>query len=235
MNGAGGDLLDLGRLFGTGLVDAGWEAALLSMLLAFVLGKVIAFTYELTYEGVSYSRSFVQALVLGAVVSAMLMLAIGDNLARGLGILGTMALVRFRTNVRDSRDMIFVFAALAVGVAAGVRSLPVAVAGTFVFCSVAGLLQWTPFGRRQRFDGMLRFWLPREAADGAAIREILRRHCREFVLVALRDVAQGNSLEYAYQVRIDERAGREALVRALETLPGIGGLTLMVEDAHGEI
>jgi hypothetical protein len=229
------EAFDLTRIFGTGLTEAGWEPVALAMLLSFVLGKVVAFTYEHTYEGVSYSRSFMHSLVLGALVSTSLMLAIGDNLARGLGILGTMALVRFRTNIRDSRDMIFIFAALAAGVAAGVRSYPVAVVGTLGFCGAAAILQWSPFGRRQRFDGLLRFWLPREGAGGEVVGDILRKHCRDYVLVALREAAQGTSLEYAYQVRLKAHEGRDQLVRALEALPGIGGLTLMLEEAHGEL
>ena len=123
-------------LLSTGLNTATAEQALLCLLVAFVLGKIIAITYQRTYQGLSYSRSFVQSLVLGAVVSTILMLAIGDNLARGLGILGTMALVRFRTNVRDTRDMIFVFAALAIGVSSGVRAFSVAL--QFPYCCGSG-------------------------------------------------------------------------------------------------
>lgn len=226
---------DLANLFSTGLGPASWQHVMLSLLLAFVLGKAIALAYEWTYEGLSYQRSFVQALVLGALVSAMLMLAIGDNLARGLGILGTMALVRFRTNVRDARDMVFVFAALAAGIAAGVRAYPVAVIGTAVFCMSAGVLEWSPFGRRQRFDGMLRFWLPSKEADGEKIREILSEHCRRFVLVAVRDLAQGDTLEYAYQVTMRDQARQDRLVRALDALPGIGGLSLLLPDATTEL
>lgn len=225
---------ELAQLFSTGLETANWQDALLTLLMAFALGKSVAATYEWTYEGLSYARSFVQSLVLGAVVSAMLMLAIGDNLARGLGIMGTMALVRFRTNVRDSRDMIFVFAALAVGVAVGVKAFPAALMGVLVFCASAVVVNWSPFARRHRFDGMLRFWLPTESADAGRLREVLSPHCQRFVLVALRDVAQGESMEYAYQVQLRVDA-HEGLVKALSGLEGIGGLTLLLQDAHTEL
>ena len=221
--------------FSTGLATTSWERSLLCMLLAFVLGRLVAATYEQTYEGLSYSRGFVQALVLGSLVAAILMLAIGDNLARGLGILGTMALVRFRTNVRDARDMIFVFAALALGVACGVQAYSVALTGTIVFCLACYAVDWTPFGRRQRFDGMLRFVLPREGPDGEAIKAVLNPHCRTFVLVALRDFAQGETLEYAYQVKLRDGDAQDGLVRALGKLSGIDGLTLMLQDAHTEL
>lgn len=212
-----------------------WEAAALTLMSAFALSKVVAFTYERTYEGMSYSRGFVQAMVLSALVAAMLMMAIGDNLARGLGIMGTMALVRYRTSIRDPRDMVFMFAALAVGLATGVKSYPSALFGTLSFCGAAFLLQWSPFGRRLRYDGLLRFWLPRKGASGDDVRALLGAHCEHFVLVALRDLAQGETLEYAYQVKLKAQTTHEKLVAALETLPGIQGLSLLLEDAHTEI
>ena len=113
--------------------ETSWEGAALTLFSTYALCQLIAFTYERTYEGMSYSRGYVQALILSGLVAAMLMMAIGDNLARGLGIMGTMALVRYRTSIREPRDMVFMFAGLAVGVAAGVRSYPAALFGTAAF------------------------------------------------------------------------------------------------------
>jgi len=96
--------------------------ALLSCLAAFALAMVIAKVYERTCSGLSSSRSLTHAMALGSVVTAVLMLAIGDNLARGIGIVGSLAIIRFRTNLRDPRELVFVFAALGTGVAAGVQS-----------------------------------------------------------------------------------------------------------------
>ncbi len=226
-------------LFDTGLGAITPAQAALSLMMAFVLAKGVAFAYELTYDGLSYNRSFVQSLVLGGLVACILMMAIGDNLARGLGILGTMALVRFRTNVRESRDLIFMFAALAVGVAAGVRAYAVAMAGTVAFGLAAGWVSWTPFARRVRFDGLLRFWLPRgdesEDAPAARVRAVLDRHCRRFTLVALRDVAQGETLEYAYQVALRHPEKGDRLVEALGAVDGLSGLSLLLQDAHTEL
>ena len=222
-------------LLSTGLNTASAEVALLCLLFAFVLGKLVSVVYERTYHGLSYSRSFVQALVLASVVSTILMLAIGDNLARGLGILGTMALVRFRTNVRDPRDMIFVFASLAVGVASGVQAFAIALVGAVVFALSAVAVEWTPLGRAQRFDGMLRFWLPRNEGSAISLQGVLSPHCRSYVLVAVRDVKQGEALEYAYQVKLKNAGAHDALVDAIAGLPGVGGLTLLLQDAHTEL
>ena len=56
-------------LFQTGLTGVTPAEVALCMLMAFVLGKVVAFTYEWSYEGLSYSRTFVQSLVLGPMVA----------------------------------------------------------------------------------------------------------------------------------------------------------------------
>lgn len=226
-------------LFDTGLGAVTPGQAGLSLLMAFVLAKGIAFAYEMTYEGLSYNRSYVQSLVLGGVVACVLMMAIGDNLARGLGILGTMALVRFRTNVRESRDLIFMFAALAVGVAAGVRAYAVGVTGAAVFGLVAAWVHWSPFARRVQFDGLLRFWLARDP-DGQStgadrVRTLLGAHCRRYTLVALRDVAQGETLEYAYQVQLRDTGRGDRLVEALGAVDGLTGLSLLLQDAHTEL
>jgi hypothetical protein len=228
-------MVDFHNLFSTGLTSVRWEQVVLSLLVALLLGKLVAVTYERTHFGLSFSRSFAQSLVLGALVAATLMMAIGDNLARGLGILGTMALVRFRTNIPDSRDTIFVFAALAVGVASGVRSYPVAVLGALSFAAAAHFLNREPLRSRQRFDGVLRFWAGHDSAVGEDVQSVLARHCESFVLVAMRELAQGESTEYAYQFKLQRGSTREGLFREIESIHGAGGVTLLLEDTHSEV
>ena len=123
----------------------------------------------LTHQGVSYSRSFVVSLVAAGLVSTVLMLAIGNNLARGIGIVGTLALIRFRMQMHDSLDMIYVFAAFAGGVAAGTGNFATGAIGTVAFLVVVGTLQLTGFGSRHRHDGVLRVQLPasEESESGA--------------------------------------------------------------------
>ena len=91
-----------------------------TLLLAFVLSSIIGWTYERTFLGLSYSRNYVQALVLSSVVAATVMQAIGDNVGRGLGMLGALSIVRFRTSFKDPRDIMFIFAALGAGIGCGV-------------------------------------------------------------------------------------------------------------------
>jgi len=67
------------------------------------------------------------------------------------------------------------------------------------------------------------------------LNTILSPHCRSYVLVAVRDVSQGKALEYAYQVKLRRSSAHDALVDAVANLPGVGGLTLLIQDANTEL
>jgi uncharacterized membrane protein YhiD involved in acid resistance len=220
----------LNSLEGTSVTD--FRVALLSMLIAFALSHLVAASYSWSHRGLSYSRSFVHALVMGGVVAAMLMLAIGNNLVWGIGIVGTLAIIRFRTNLRDPRDMIFIFAALASGIAAGVRAYAVGIIGTVIFCLVSLYLSNVSFGARNHFDGLLRFTLPGNGDGRDAVYNFLRAHCSSFVLASLQQVAQGDETEHAYQVRFRRDESRDHLVRDLQGIRGLTNLSLLMQETQ---
>lgn len=211
-----------------------WQTVALALLLAFLLATAIAWIYVRTHQGLSYSRSMVQGLVLGGIISAMLMLAIGNNVARGLGIVGTLAIIRFRSTMKDPRDMMFVFAALAVGISTGVRAFNIALLGTAVFGAAAFVLRWTGFGARQIHDGQIRLQLPASPEADAALKAVLGRHCRNWILVAVRDIEQGTALEHVYHVRLIDPDRQAELVADLEALPSARGVSLFVQQAMVE-
>jgi hypothetical protein len=212
-----------------------WQAALVSILVSYLLAQTIAFAYMLTHQGVSYSRSFVVSLVAAGMVSAVLMLAIGNNLARGVGIVGTLALIRFRMQMHDSLDMIYVFAAFAGGVAAGTGNFATGGIGTVAFLIVVSTLQITGFGSRHRHDGVLRVQLPPSEESENALLGSLRSHCRQFAAITVREVAQGRELERVYQVTL-RNPGKEALlVREVAAIAGAHGVSIAMQEATHEI
>ena len=204
-----------------------WQTVLLSCLVAFLVSTCIARIYEMTYQGLSYSRSLVHSLILGSIISCMIMLAIGDNLARGIGIVGSLAIIRFRTNLRDPLELVFVFAALGSGVAAGVQSYVTAITGGAVFCLTAWILKSTALGARRRHDGMLRFQIPASTTAGRDVESIIKKETRYFSVMAMRDVAQGEMIDYTYQVKFREPEAKSKLMKMLEHIEGLHGLTYL--------
>lgn len=212
-----------------------WQMVLLTMLISFVLCQLIAAVYSWTFRGLSYSRGFVISLALTGVVATLLMLAIGNNVARGLGLLGTLAIIRFRSTLRDVRDMMFVFSSLAVGIAVGVQAFLIAGVGTLMFCLFALHMTFAPFGSRRQYDGLLRLNVPADPAVDDLLKLALRQHCSTFVLANLREVAQGGRLEQAYQIKLRDPSYRDHLVVALKSIEGLYDVSLLMQDPSLEV
>lgn len=212
-----------------------WRTSVLSILAAYVLSQLIAFVYSYTHKGHSYSRSFVLSLVGAGVLSSVLMLTIGGSLARGIGIVGTLALVRFRTNLHDPLDIIFMLAAFTAGVAAGTGNYATGAFGTAAFLLIIGGLRKTDFGSQRRFDGMLRVQLPSNAEVEAPLNTLLSAHCISALLVTVREAMQGKQLERIYHLQLKDPSGEAALVGAISALPGATGVTLAMQEATVEL
>ena len=207
-----------------------WRIALVSILMAFGITQAIAAVYVWTFRGLSYSRTLVQSMAMASIVTCMLMLSLGDSIAASIGIAGGLSLIRFRTTMRDPRDMVFVFASMASGIATGLQAYAAALVGTGVFIIAALLLHVTAYGSRRHFDGLLRFVAPAEADAEEVLSQTLRTHCQSFVLVTLRQSAQGEFMEHAYQISVPNPAARNHLVRALQHVGGIQDVTLMMQE-----
>lgn len=214
-----------------GAID--FKTAVAALLLAAGLAQAVAGTYMITFRGLSYSRSFVQGIVLGAIVTAMLMLAVGDSVAAGIGLAGGLSIIRFRTTMRDPRDMVFIFAGLGAGIVCGLRSFPAAIAGTAIFCLTALALHVAGYGFRYPFDGVLRFVSPPSSAE--PVRLALAAHAPGASLVMMRAAAQGDLQEHAYQVRLPDPSHQTALVSALQAVTGVRDVRLFLSDPTQEL
>jgi uncharacterized membrane protein YhiD involved in acid resistance len=206
-----------------------------TLILTFILSSIIAWTYEKTFLGLSYSRNFVQAIVLSAVVAATVMQAIGDNVGRGLGMMGALSVVRFRTSFKDPRDIMFVFASLGAGIGCGVYAWGAAVGGTIAFSIVAFLLSRTGLGTKHFFDGMLRFALPNEPKVRGQIEDIMKSSLKTFILITMREVDGGARLDVAYQIRLRATKPAAEILSDLSKIEGISDVQFMMQDATTEM
>jgi uncharacterized membrane protein YhiD involved in acid resistance len=212
------------------------ENVLLSLLLAFVLGQVIAWVYYFTHSGLSYSRTYVQSLVLVTIVVAMVMAVIGDNIIRAFGLMGALAIIRFRNVVKDTRDIVFIFCSLVVGMAAGSQRYAIAVGGTIVISLIALYLYLTGFGTHEPHNGFLRFSLKGHIGPRHPIPAILKRFCGNFTLISVQDSGFGSPLvEYAYQLMIRNAAKNEQMLSELEKIEGIENISLTMQEQLLEV
>lgn len=207
------------------------ESVALALLLAFVLGQLAAWVYMWTHEGLSYSRGFTQSLVLMTMVVALVMFVIGNSIVTAFGLIGALALVRFRNVLKDTRDTVFVFIALVLGMAVGAQRFLAAVCGAAAVLLVAAYLHYTAFGRRGRYDGHLSCRLGGASAE--QLDAILRHFCRRVRTVS--DQRGAGARELVLQVRLRDRTRGEELLRELQALAGLESVALVLQDRWAEV
>lgn len=195
-------------------VDLGLVLAALGV--SFGCGLAISLLYQWTYKGSSYAPSFVRSLIFMSMITAVVMLAIGNNLATAFGLVGAMSIIRFRTAVKDPQDIVFVFFALAIGLAAGVGMFMVAIAGTVVIGSVVALTSGTDFGVLNRRSFLLQLTYDAPQQNGQAVYlPILQKYCKRHNLVNAKSDAAGDTLNLTFFVKLRDNDQVEAFTREL--------------------
>jgi len=208
------------------------ELILLCLFSTFVLSQVVAWVYVWTHKGISYSASLTQSLVVLSLIVALVMLVVGNNIARAFGLFGALALIRFRTPVKDAKDTVFLFLSVALGIATGTGNIVAALIGTIVICGVLFYLRATNFGNRMSHDGLFRFRLPHGEDHEACLHEMLHRYCDAFKLVHIREVVPGSMMEFSYQIKLFDPRYSSKLVTEFENMEGVNGLSLLLQDGE---
>jgi uncharacterized membrane protein YhiD involved in acid resistance len=204
----------------------------LNYLLAFGLAFLWATVYRKTHAGIAYTRSFYLTLILVSPTVAMVMMAIGSNVALSLGLVGALSIIRFRTVIKDTKDMAFLFMAIAIGLAAGANTWMVGIAGTLTVSLIAIVMTKVGHDRAASGDYVLIFRSeekePWEACDPEAQSLISWKQLR-----GATDVDHGTEFEYTYNVRLARNATPERIVRSLSNGKGaIRQVTMIAPENH---
>ncbi len=215
-------------------LDTSLREVALALLLAFVLGQGVAWVYVWTHTGLSYSRSFTQSLVVMTILVALVMFIVGNSIVTAFGLLGALALIRFRNVLKDTRDTVFVFLALAVGMACGTQRYATGIVGTLAVLLLIAYLDWTSFGTFGGFDGYLTVHLA-PGVPSVAAAPVLLRHCRSIKPVAERHAGADQPSELVYQLGLRDRDRAGELVQELRALPGLSEVSLALRDELAEI
>jgi len=199
---------------------------LIRLCLAAVFGGLVALVYRRSRHEVDITPTFPPTLVLLAVLIAMVTQVIGENVALAFSLVGALAIVRFRTVVRDTQDTAFVMLSVVVGMAVGARAPWVAVIGLALVALVAVLMK--PPATGDYITGHLpllvkiRIGLGHDAESllGSTL-DVYFSHRR---MESIETTKHGVSIDVAYEAKLREPGTPEQLVRALNRIEGVQGV-----------
>lgn len=130
--------------------DLSPESVILRLAAAALIGGFIFLSYAISHDGTIYSKKFNISLTVLTVITATVMIVIGNNIALSLGMVGALSIVRFRTAIKDSRDTVYIFWAIVVGICCGAGDYLVASSGSALIFLILLL-----FGRIKNDSRML--------------------------------------------------------------------------------
>lgn len=111
-----------------------------SLAITVLLGMFIFYTYRLTYRGVLYTQTFNVSLVMIAIVTNVVIITVSSNFILSLGMVGALSIVRFRTAIKDSMDIVFMFWAISVGIANGAGMFKISIISSIIIAIVLFVL-----------------------------------------------------------------------------------------------
>lgn len=180
-------------------------AVITAIGLSLVLTLVIGVVYQKSFRGAAYSQEYVQTLVLLGMVVAAVIMGIGGNLARAVGVVAAFSLIRNRSVLPEARDLGFLFFAIAVGAAAGGGQYVLAILTTTLVCMAILAMSYLDLFAPERPSHILRVRVTNDIDFEAAFTAPFERLLDRVKLLSVEAVQAGLMSEVCYAVRL--RAG----------------------------
>ncbi len=215
---------------GTQIFEASGFEIVSNILVALACGLGIGWLYRLTYKGPGYSVAFLNSLVLMSMITAVVILIIGNNMARAFGLVGAMSIIRFRTAVKDTLDIVYIFFALVVGMAAGAGYHKIAMLSTLSVGLVSFLLAKQGGKRARQSETLLQFAYHMNGDTQAAYLPVLRKFCRRHTVINTRALGDSETLELSFYVHMRDRERNDWFVRELRRVDGVSQVNLYFDE-----
>lgn len=210
-------------------------ALMLGLCLAFLAGLSIAWTYIATHRGLSYSRAFVNSLVVIPMVVTVVMMVLNNNLVTAFGLMAVFAVVRFRNVLRDTLDTSYVLTVLAVGMACGTQRFSLAVVATVTLIAVMFFLWYTAFGSRHRYDVIVNLHWTRPVGELPFMGRVLQRHSHDVHCASQRSGEGTAGVDLSYRLLLRDPNRVEDLLKELRELTGVSRVTSLKAEEESEL
>ncbi|MBN2424217.1 MAG: DUF4956 domain-containing protein [Calditrichaceae bacterium] len=221
-------LQDIGQIFQISITIT---EIVRNLLVAFLCGMLISFFYKITYHGPGYMNTFVNAMTLLSMITALVIMVIGNNLARAFGLVGAMSIIRFRTAVKETQDILYIFFSLAAGMAAGVGLHFAAITGTVLIGGVSVLLSKSNLIAQSRKEYLLQFNVQSGSkADESIYSDVIEKYCKRSRIVNAKSIGENGDLELSYYVSLKNPKDSSRFINELKNIEGIQHVNLFFDE-----
>ena len=201
---------------------------LINLVLSFILGVLISLIYKKTHKGLSYSQSFMVTNIFVAVIVCMVIMIIGNSLARAFALVGALSIIRFRTVVKDTKDTAYIFWSLAVGMAAGTGSYFLAIAGSIIISGIALMLFYTNFGSIIKSEFIVQFRINSNDSNiTSQYNRLISDFTKSQTLLSSESSGDGQTIKVSFDVVMKEEMKQNELISKISKIDGVSEVVII--------
>ena len=210
-----------------------WEVVF-AMLFSLALNIGIAQVYRKTYRGTRYSQDYVQTLIMIGVVTTILIMVVSGNGAIAFGMFAAFSVIRFRRNLGQSRDLAFVFFAMAIGMVVGARLYGAALIIALIVSTAIWILTKVNAFAPRRASHLLSLRMTSEMDFEKLLTPVFETFTDRVHLTRISSAQAGMMTELNYGLVLKLGVSTTALMEALHVACGNNRVVLTPVDRDAE-
>ena len=201
----------------------------LNIAVSLLLQLLIIFVYRKTHQGLSYSSSLIFTMAMIGVLGTVIMMVVQNNLIGAFTLLGAFSLIRFRTILKETRDIAFVFFALVIGIAVGTSNYSIAFISAVLLSSIILLFDRFDVGKINTGRGLILTFNAKEGLDMNSVRSALSKHSKSFELLQIRTHGVGID-SYVFSLDLKDNLESVKVVSELKKDAGISDIEIITGE-----
>ncbi|WP_027701187.1 DUF4956 domain-containing protein [Metaclostridioides mangenotii] len=209
--------------------------ALIVILASIFLGLVISFVYIKTNKKNGYNSGFSTTLVMLPVIISIIILLVGNNVARAFSLAGAFSIIRFRSEPGDPKDISYIFFTLAVGLACGMGYIGYAVIFTIILCALMFILDLAKFASSKGKYMHLKITIPEDLNYDGVFDEILNEYTNLYHIERIRTRDFGALFELNYMVELKDEISQKKFLDELRCRNGNLNISLTLSGFEEKI
>lgn len=211
------------------------EKTLLIIISALVLGFLISQGYIATHKKEGFSPSFTITLIMLPAIISIIILLIGDNIARAFSLAGAFSLIRFRSAPGDPKDIAYVFFTLAVGLACGMGYVGYAALFAIILCSVMMVLNTVNYARPKNSAMQLKITVPENLNYEGLFDDILNTYTNSWHTIRVKTSDFGTLFNLIYRIEFKTECSQKKFMDELRCRNGNLDIALTLVETENKV
>ena len=199
-----------------------------NLILSFFYGLLISYIYKKTHKGMSYSQSFMVTNIFLSLIVCMVIMTIGNNIARAFALVGALSIIRFRTVIKDTKDIIYIFWSLAAGMACGTGSYFIALASSVIITITAFILYKTNYGSIYKSEFILQFrTISNDTEVSKLFNKTISKFSKSFTLLSSESSEDAKTIKLSFDIVLKDEIKQTELISELSKIKGLNEIVII--------